>query len=232
MIDRFKGQFIRGIWKYSAFFGRFLSLGGNRGCTGAGSDDLILKEVCAIMDSLPREPGWVADVGCGKGDILYRLSAARGVHGVGLDYAGHFNQPAGPLVSFVTADCRRLSFKGKSFDFVYCYSVLQYLKMEDVRLLLQEICRILKTDGAILLGEIIRKPRYFNDHLLQAHIHPAKKLALCLYLNLFYQYYFHPRAQLEALYEELALDFQYLPQDAALPYSSNVYHALLRRRLG
>ena len=230
ILKDFKDALIKTLWKYSGVFASFMNVSGNRGFVDNNDDVLVCNEICDMMDTLKSEVKTVADVGCGRGVIAHRLSTLSNSHVVGIDYLNHFRWAPEKTLAYTVADSRYLPFKGGVFDFIYCYSVLQYMKLDDVYLLLREFVNILNDDGVIFLGELIEKKGYFNDHLFKLKMNPIKKLILFLYLNTVYQYYVHPKQKLEKYYRDLGLEATYIPQDQNLPYSDHVYHAVLKKR--
>jgi len=58
----------------------------------------------------------------------------------------YFNQ-----INYIKADLKRLPFKSKKFDLIYCISVLEHLPYQDIKLSLEEFKRTLKDVGLIVL---------------------------------------------------------------------------------
>ena len=108
------------------------------------------------IPAFPLEPGGgrtLLDIGCNWG--RWTIAAARaGYRATGLDpkakaidaarrVAGQLGVEAG----YVVGDGRQLPFVDDSFDVVFSYSVLQHLAKPDVRVVVSEICRVLRPGG-------------------------------------------------------------------------------------
>ena len=93
------------------------------------------------------------DIGCNWG--RWSISAAKkGYLTVGIDpsidaimAAKRVAEQYSLNVIYVVADARLLPFDNNSFDIVFSYSVLQHFSLENVKLTLQEIKRVLKHKG-------------------------------------------------------------------------------------
>lgn len=124
---------------------------------------------------LPRGDGkFFLEIGCHWG--RWCVAAARaGYCPVGIDpslkgirAARHVAQQLGVEAQYVVADGRYLPFVANSFDQVFSYSVLQHLSRENVRLVLQEIARVMRPDGNCL----VQMPNRFG---LRCLYHQARR---------------------------------------------------------
>lgn len=101
------------------------------------------------------------DIGCGGGDVTFRLSSAVGAHGhvTGLDLNGtaieHARNRASELdvtnTQFVERDFRDFAQSGAKFDVVTCRRVLMYLP--DQSEAARAFFNLLKPNGILLLQE-------------------------------------------------------------------------------
>lgn len=108
---------------------------------------------------LPRFGSLVCDIGCGDGYWNGRLASKFGTHSVGIDVNVQAIKKANkwkviPIsykggCAFIVADAHALPFHSHIFDYVVSLSVLQFAK--DDRLVLREIKRVLKKEGAAVL---------------------------------------------------------------------------------
>lgn len=114
-------------------------------------------EFCSIFDSLLdkierfKERGNLLDVGAGVGILMY-VAAKRGfkVKGVEVsDWAANFARETKGL-DVVTGKLENLRLGKESFDVVVINHVLEHV--DNPRLMLSEIRRILKKDGIIVVG--------------------------------------------------------------------------------
>ncbi len=110
-----------------------------------------------IRASLDSElPGWrsasILDAGCGTGAILEQLGNPQ--RNVGIDVstdAVRFCRQRG-LHNVVQSDVGALPFSDASFDAVICSSVLYHQWIKDVRKALQELRRVLRPGGLLLVN--------------------------------------------------------------------------------
>ena len=117
----------------------------------------------------------VLDLGCGTGRDTARLADGTN-HVVGLDAAfsglklaqARFqtDRLAMPLV---TGDARRLPFSNTGFDGIYCFGLLHEFTTEtaaeDVRQVMEEIQRVLKPDGLLVLTTLAGEPQQGLPHV-------------------------------------------------------------------
>ena len=124
---------------------------------------------------LPRGEGkFFLEIGCNWG--RWCVAAARaGYCPVGIDpslkgirAARHVAQQLGVEAQYVVADGRHLPFAAHSFDQVFSYSVLQHLSREAVRLVLDEIARVMRPEG----GCLVQMPNRFG---LRCLYHQARR---------------------------------------------------------
>ena len=119
--------------------------------------EILLETVNGMVGA--RTSVAILECGCGPGGILGEINAA-GHLLVGVDI--NFNSlskaknDCDSLGTLLQADIERLPFDNNSFDIAYCVGVLSYL--EDDRNALQEICRVMKPGGKI----IISVPNFFT----------------------------------------------------------------------
>jgi SAM-dependent methyltransferase len=101
--------------------------------------------------------GRLLDIGCGWG--RWCVAAARkGFAPIGLDPSLESVEAAVRVADqlevdaqFVVGDGRHLPFAAETFDAVFSYSVLQHFGEEDVRLVLDEVRRVLKPNGTAVV---------------------------------------------------------------------------------
>jgi SAM-dependent methyltransferase len=100
----------------------------------------------------------VLDVGCGTGRWLARYQK-RQLLPVGLDAtAGMLKRAASRNLScpLVVAVAQRLPFRDQTFSFVSAVTVIQHIPPSEQRESLQEMARVLKPGGHLLLIDLIR----------------------------------------------------------------------------
>lgn len=113
----------------------------------SGSHQLAL-----VRDLLHPAPGMsILDAGCARGRFLRRL-ASSGAELFGVDLTEDFLQSARrnvPEAAVAGGSLSRLPFRDASFDAVFCIEVLEHLP--DTALALDEMARVLRPDGTLLV---------------------------------------------------------------------------------
>lgn len=108
-----------------------------------------------IVEAVAKDwHGRILDVGCGNArNLLVFDGELTGVDDSRrmLDFARASAAEQHKKAVFLLADARRLPFKEAHFDHVLCVAMLHHLTLDDQRIALQEIKRVLKPDGKALL---------------------------------------------------------------------------------
>jgi SAM-dependent methyltransferase len=144
-------------------------------CRYARSEEF--SRVCSILQPYFGSGSRLLDVGAGRGLTSLAL-AERGAHVISVEYDGSEVVGVGKLVRFVGAraiplapvrgDILHLPFSDKSFDAVFCRSVLHHLG--DLGRGLRESYRVLRPGGVFLaVNEHILSPFDDGRHFLKAH---------------------------------------------------------------
>ncbi len=122
------------------------------------ADDFQQERNDILLSLTPDEPGTHAlDLGCGTGIMLNHLSRRfRRVSGMDISQemlAGYDRTGAAPdaRISLFRGDMTALPVASDSVDLVLCRSALHH--MDDEVRVLAEICRVLKPDGRVVVGE-------------------------------------------------------------------------------
>jgi ubiquinone/menaquinone biosynthesis C-methylase UbiE len=119
------------------------------------------KEVVA---EIPRDARNMLDVGCAAGGLMYIASRLRpelefvGVD-ISVDQIAYANKQVAPLcqkVEFFQCEAGTLAFPDQYFDVVSTVELIEHLSLEEIRLLIAEICRVLAPGGVW----IITTPNY------------------------------------------------------------------------
>lgn len=120
-------------------------------------DDLrktnLLDEVVVEVERAGISPGSrLLECGCGTGVIAHELSGKFNMVGIDISRESVLaGREAGLKVDLCVGDVHKLPFADNSFDLVYFYSVLTYVR--DPAAVLAEVSRVLKKDGVFLFYE-------------------------------------------------------------------------------
>lgn len=128
---------------------------GERVIPGQVEPDLFNEHICRYYFATPLVAGKVVlDLGCGSGYGAFELAKQAGMV-LGLDMSPQAIDFArrnyvSPNLSYLVGDCCQTGLAPSSFDAVICFEVIEHLA-EQPRLM-EEICRILKPSGFLLIS--------------------------------------------------------------------------------
>jgi ubiquinone/menaquinone biosynthesis C-methylase UbiE len=126
------------------------------------------QEFLHFARMLPHK-GMVLDVGSGRGHMSFLL-ADLGMKVIGLDYIEELTRKNNELVkeqgyagnvAFKTGDILSLPFQEESFDVVVDVETLQHIHPKDWQTYADEIFKVLKPGGFLLLVELSKKTENF-----------------------------------------------------------------------
>ena len=123
------------------------------------------KIIKSLMQNVP-ENGFVLDAGCGNfhyADILKKTSEKI----ICLD----ITNPGKDLIQdnmFFLGSIEKLPFKNNTFDFIYCFSVLQFIDNDQAAI--KEFYRVLKPGGKLLLTIPTRNSPFRVIRELEIHL--------------------------------------------------------------
>ena len=102
--------------------------------------------------SLLKPSSRVLVAGCGSGYEALELSFGLENAVSGIDLKADFapSLRSNPRLTLTQADLRDIPYKAFSFDFVYCYHVLEHIP--DYRKVISELERVLKPRGTLFIG--------------------------------------------------------------------------------
>lgn len=92
----------------------------------------------------------ILDIGCGKSHLLYELgNAARHIETYGIDVSQYAVEQAHPAMErcLWEENCTKLHFDTSTFHFVYSINVLHNLSYSDLKLAIEEMCRVRRVSG-------------------------------------------------------------------------------------
>ena len=111
------------------------------------------------------------EVGCGQGVFLKRIVKTYGVDAVGVDVSeksikyARQNQK-GRLVEFVVGDALNLPFQNDSFSVVISFDLLEHIA--DQEKAVEEMTRVLKPEGLLIIYSLNKRYKYTLDWLREA----------------------------------------------------------------
>lgn len=128
----------------------------------------LIKAVTDLLADIPASGKTVLDVSCKEGDVLQALKPR------GFTLRGSNYEPSGPALDGIPIDygvnlLQRLPYDDASFDTVLLVEVIEHL--ENHRIALSELARVLKPGGVLLLTtpNIMRLTSRFHFFLSGYH---------------------------------------------------------------
>ena len=111
----------------------------------------FLKEQEIIISTLPKDPKYILDIGCGSGLMAFPLVGKTELL-IGLD----FNQQAcitakNILPNVIQGNAFKLPLNSNSINNAYCCQFLNQQSNENMKLLLSESYRVLSPNGSLIL---------------------------------------------------------------------------------
>jgi SAM-dependent methyltransferase len=117
-------------------------------------DSIEMALLDRLLDSVPRDAR-VLDAGCGQGaPVLERI--AESAAGVGLDFSREQLRLAtenAPTAALVRGDMTRLPFRDDAFDGATAYYSLIHVPLDDHRTVVDELARVLRPGGRLIVSE-------------------------------------------------------------------------------
>jgi ubiquinone/menaquinone biosynthesis C-methylase UbiE len=155
------GQFIQEK-QYDLPYHHFIKYG-----TKAGNFYFSYIEKCVSLVNSFRNKK-VLDAGCGDGYFLWRLDDRKNkLFGIdysekAVEFAKIFNKNRN--VKFSVGELEKIPFPNNFFDIVVCISVLEHIKPENIDLVLENIRRILKPGGSLILAVPTQRLKLSEKH--------------------------------------------------------------------
>ncbi|WP_349292587.1 class I SAM-dependent methyltransferase [Thermoanaerobacterium butyriciformans] len=142
----------------------------------------IESDLKRALDLLGEGHVFALDVGTGRARMAYAL-ARYGYDVVSLEYnidtlkkAKEIisNEDVGDKILFVHGDAHKMPFIDESFEVVTSYNAMHH--MSDYRIAIDEMMRVLKSGGKILITELndLGKERVAEAHRQRGSLHEAK----------------------------------------------------------
>lgn len=113
----------------------------------------VLDVFFDVFDDLLKGKN-ILEIGCGPGRDA-RLLTDRGYHVTGLDLSEKLVEIARsrvPEAAFLVADMLTLPFEDNSFDGIWSAATLHHLTIEDMKVAIKEMYRVLKNGGAAFVS--------------------------------------------------------------------------------
>lgn len=113
--------------------------------------DCKTEKVAAMIRSThTQEIRKLLVVGCGKGIEAAILAQQLGADVTGIDLKDEFDATASLHADLRTGDATRLEFENETFDYIFSYHALEHI--DDPKLALREMHRVLKQGGGFWIG--------------------------------------------------------------------------------
>jgi SAM-dependent methyltransferase len=128
--------------------------------------EILWKTLCeAVLDDLVPEGGVALELGAARCDLINNLKARRRI---AVDLWPGVIEHAGPGVEARVCSATDLAFlPDHSVDSVFASNLVEHLEVEDVRAMVEEVRRVLKAGGRLILIQPnfrISSKRYFDDY--------------------------------------------------------------------
>ncbi|MDQ3239479.1 MAG: methyltransferase domain-containing protein [bacterium] len=110
----------------------------------------------------------ILDIGCAHGLLLQRINKTFNTRGVGVDISNNLINKArkeDTINDYVLTDATKLPFPDNSFDLVLSFDNLEHI--QEYQKVMQEIVRVLKPEGKLLLNTINKNNKYTFDWLFE-----------------------------------------------------------------
>jgi len=132
-----------------------------RFCDSEFGKKIMKKEAEYAYDEL-RDCEKILDIGCGIGSFEQNLPS---LNIIGLDISGEILEEARKRSdkTFVQGNAEKLEFKDSAFDAIFTVTTLEFL--EDYRKAVEEIARVTKPNGKILVMMLNPESEYFKEEV-------------------------------------------------------------------
>jgi ubiquinone/menaquinone biosynthesis C-methylase UbiE len=158
----------------------------------------------------------VLNIGCGTG-VLERLSPNLRI--VSMDFSKQMLK-RNFIDNAVIADGSHLPFRIGVFNKILVYSVIQYFKKDELRLMLKDISACLRPNGVCLIGDVELRRTGLWDLIRFLYSHLSKKKL--------FNYY--SRSWLSKELERMNLKLKIVKQASGLPFSGKRIDVLVSRQ--
>lgn len=118
----------------------------------------------------------ILDVGCGEGDFV--ILDKKRIQGIDLNKKS-IRTCKGRNLNAICADALKMPFKSSSFDGVYCSHLIEHFLPDKAYMLLNEVSRVLKPGGILVLATPIMWDGFYNDF---THVKPYNPESIERYL--------------------------------------------------
>lgn len=101
-----------------------------------------------------RKNNTICEFGCGKGKLLSLIEKSVELS-VGIDFAE--NRIKGVKSKFLLNDSFNVQLKNDCIDRTYCFSLFNFLTLEESIATLEEMLRVTKKGGFVLIGDVLKE---------------------------------------------------------------------------
>ena len=137
----------------------------------------VMARYQQVVKLIPKQKDLrILDIGCGDG-VLLGLIGCGHLYGVDLDKASLDYAATRIRAKLVKADARNLPFKAGFFDWVIATEIIEHLPQPAI--MLEEVCRVLKTGGRVILTTPVKSAAGLTDRLHQLEFSTKELKELC-----------------------------------------------------
>lgn len=108
-----------------------------------------LRVASALLNPKPNDR--ILDIGCGKGVLECNLTKCKNIVGIDMNRKDIIRAKKNASGEFLVASATYLPFKANCLNKIIAAEIIEHLLAGDDKFSLKEMCRVLETDGSLVL---------------------------------------------------------------------------------
>ncbi|MBK1813166.1 methyltransferase domain-containing protein [Clostridium sp. YIM B02505] len=132
--------------------------------------DLILQKVYDLVEALGRKDLKVLEIGVGTGNLAEKFLNG-GYNIIGIDQSREMLSVAKekyPMLKVRLGEFLKIPYDNKSFDVIISTYAFHHLNETEKYIAIEEIMRVLKDDGVIVMGDLMFESKASEEEVLKA----------------------------------------------------------------